>query len=121
MCSQKMRAAPTGAPYDQERCSQLDTVATRLETALFMTFHRADAESFRANRSHDVEHLETTVATRFSQGAAVTWTALTGRVVQCGESQWPFPHKPPTGESHDAQGLLLRRVSKASTCPASDS
>ena len=30
-------------------------------------------------------------------GAAVTWTALTGRVVRCGESQWHFPHKPPNG------------------------
>ena len=30
-----------------------------------------------------------------SQGAAVTWTALT---VRCGESQWHFPHKPPNGE-----------------------
>ena len=46
-----------------------------------------------------------------SQGAAVTWTALTGRKVQCGESQWHFPHKLPNGEgAHDAQGLLLRRV-----------
>ena len=34
---------------------------------------------------------------RGSQGVAVTWTALTGTVVQCGESQWHFPHKPPNG------------------------
>ena len=27
----------------------------------------------------------------------MTWTALTGRKVQCGESQWHFPHKPPNG------------------------
>ena len=32
-----------------------------------------------------------------NQGAAVTWTDLTGRVVRCGESQWHFPHKPPNG------------------------
>ena len=32
-----------------------------------------------------------------SQGVAVTWTALTGRVVRCGESQWHFRHKPPIG------------------------
>ena len=45
------------------------------------------------------------------QGVAVTWTALPGRKVQCGESQWHFPHKPPNGGgAHDAQGLLLRRV-----------
>ena len=31
------------------------------------------------------------------QGVAVTWTALTGRKVQCGESQWHFPHEPPNG------------------------
>ena len=43
----------------------------------------------------------------------MTWTALTGRVVQCGESQWHFPHKPPNrGGAHDAQGLVLRRVGK---------
>ena len=35
---------------------------------------------------------------RGSQGAAVTLTALTGRVVQRGESQWHIPHKPPNGE-----------------------
>ena len=34
---------------------------------------------------------------RGSQGVAVTWTALTGRVVRCGESQWHNPHKPPNG------------------------
>ena len=34
---------------------------------------------------------------RASQGVAVTWTALTGRVVRCGESQWHIPHKPPNG------------------------
>ena len=33
-----------------------------------------------------------------NQGATVTWTALTGRGVRCGESQWHFPHKPPNGE-----------------------
>ena len=45
------------------------------------------------------------------QGVTVTWTALTGRKVQCGESHWLFAHKPPDGgEAHDAQGLLLRRV-----------
>ena len=27
----------------------------------------------------------------------MTWTALTGRVVRCGESQWHIPHKPPNG------------------------
>ena len=31
------------------------------------------------------------------RGVAVTWTALTGRKVQCEESQWHFPHKPPNG------------------------
>ena len=39
------------------------------------------------------------------------WTALTGRKVQCGESQWYFPHKTPKEKgAHDAQGLLLGRV-----------
>ena len=48
------------------------------------------------------------------QGVAVTWTALTGKLVLCGESQWHFPHKPPNvGGAHDAQGLLLRRVGKS--------
>ena len=27
----------------------------------------------------------------------MTWTVLTGRKVQCEESQWHFPHKPPNG------------------------
>ena len=35
---------------------------------------------------------------RGSQGVPVIWTALTGRVVRCGESQWHIPHKPPNGE-----------------------
>ena len=32
-----------------------------------------------------------------NQGVAVTWTALTGRKMQCEESWWHFPHKPPNG------------------------
>ena len=32
-----------------------------------------------------------------SKGVAVTWTALTGRKVQCEERQWHFPHKHPKG------------------------
>ena len=32
-----------------------------------------------------------------NQGVAMTWTALTGRKMQCKESQWHFPHKPPNG------------------------
>ena len=33
-----------------------------------------------------------------NQGVAVTRTALTGRKMQCEESQWHFPRKPPNGE-----------------------
>ena len=48
-----------------------------------------------------------------SQGVAVTWTALTGRVVRCGESQWHIPPQTPERKgAHDQQGLLLRRVVK---------
>ena len=34
---------------------------------------------------------------RGSQDVAVTWTALTGIVVRCGEGQWSIPHKHPNG------------------------
>ena len=59
---------------------------------------------------------------RGSQGVAVTLTALTGKAVRCGESQWHIPHKPPKrgGGAHDAQGLLLRRVGKDSLPPDVD-
>ena len=50
-----------------------------------------------------------------TQGAAVTWTALTGRVVRRGENQWLPAQTPKREGAHDAQGLQLRRVGKEST------
>ena len=50
---------------------------------------------------------------RASQGVAVTWTALTGRVVRCGGEPMAHPAQTPERErAHDAQRLLLRKVGK---------
>ena len=46
----------------------------------------------------------------------MTWTAPTGRVVRCGEKPVSLPAQTPErGGAHDSQGLLLRRVGKASS------
>ena len=52
-----------------------------------------------------------------SLGAAVTWTALTGRVVRCGESQWHFPRKPPSGgEPTMRKGSYFEKLVKSVAC-----
>ena len=50
---------------------------------------------------------------RASQGVAVTWTALTGRVVRCGESQWHIPQNPPNvGEPTMRKGSYSEELVK---------
>ena len=98
-----MRVNPIGEKFRSKTnlnmCTASDGCAPARYTEPYLSELKISSAKMEASCCHQVEkgHTNLLEICPVKQGAAVTWTALTGRGVRCGESQWHFPHKPPNG------------------------